>query len=369
MTLRKFLNINGNENHSYLYQQLKVIFIFMSFICESGIGHVAGSAVETLITITCNKIRPKNSFSGTLGYVVHEFMVEPAVDLKICHNVSIIEIIKTVFDYNKMYNAISDNFSDTLSSVHSIISIANFATIPLMTGFIARPLTIALAPFADKFAVLHAAVYFVTSFTIPYIINPIFTHIHDKVDETLSDYFAIHTECTEISTFEDCSKLNLPYFEIAKGLIALELLGVITLSFVYPASLQLSAIAKSNSAVLLGIKAFETISKTSTDYDANIKLYSDLCFDVTYFSLVVSIFGTAEIFLPLVYIPLNYIGYSPISSAKELVATSVKGALDYTILVTTSAKDTAYYIYDYITDVDQNDIEYDVLMNDSLSSE
>ena len=51
----------------------------MSFICESGIGHVGGYIAEVGYNICTNYNHPAP------GYILHEFIVEPVIDYIICH--------------------------------------------------------------------------------------------------------------------------------------------------------------------------------------------------------------------------------------------------------------------------------------------
>ncbi|MFK7760843.1 MAG: hypothetical protein AB8B46_01790 [Candidatus Midichloriaceae bacterium] len=51
----------------------------MSFICESGIGHAIGEIAETGFNIFTNYNYP------IPGYILHEFIVEPAIDYIICY--------------------------------------------------------------------------------------------------------------------------------------------------------------------------------------------------------------------------------------------------------------------------------------------
>jgi hypothetical protein len=51
----------------------------MSFICESGIGHAVGCIAEVVFNTYT-----KNNYP-VLSYTLHEFIIEPAIDYKICH--------------------------------------------------------------------------------------------------------------------------------------------------------------------------------------------------------------------------------------------------------------------------------------------
>ncbi len=51
----------------------------MSMICESGIGHVVGHFVEQLYN-RCTK-----NTNSIEGYFLHEFIVEPIIDYKVCN--------------------------------------------------------------------------------------------------------------------------------------------------------------------------------------------------------------------------------------------------------------------------------------------
>ena len=63
----------------------------MSFICESGIGHVVGYIAEVGFNICTNYNYP------ALSNILHEFIIEPIIDYTICHELpdlqQIIEII------------------------------------------------------------------------------------------------------------------------------------------------------------------------------------------------------------------------------------------------------------------------------------
>ena len=80
----------------------------MSFICESGIGHVIGEFAQSGITVYLHEKEFFKGFEIFIGWFVHEIVIEPIIDASICYTQ---ETFYTV--YNLLSNPISASFDLT----------------------------------------------------------------------------------------------------------------------------------------------------------------------------------------------------------------------------------------------------------------